>query len=72
MASEDHTHACSPGCGQRRLAPFGNASTIPDLTADANLHVVDEQCRSSGIAKIFESHWNGQVVDPFHFVLASN
>ncbi len=62
MARENYTHTATSSCGQRRGTAFDYAGTFPDLAANADLHVIDEQGRASGFAKLFKSRWNGYAV----------
>jgi hypothetical protein len=71
MAGEDYAHARASSCGQRHGTPFYYASTLADLAADADLHVIDKQCRASGFAEFFKSRWNGEAANLLHFALAS-
>ena len=71
MPGENYTHAGTSSCGQRHGTPFDYSSTFPDLAADADLHVIDKQCRALRLAQLFNCRWNGQPMKLFHFAIVS-
>src|SRR5579863_8898813 len=66
MTSESYAHAHTSSLCQRGPATLQDSSPLRDLLADTHLHIVDEQRRLTGIAKISKLGGNRQPVELLH------
>jgi hypothetical protein len=66
MPCEGYPHSPRPRDCQQTADPRDNLTSRLDLAADADLHVIDEQCHALRIACVLKCSGYGQTMSVFH------